>query len=292
MFLDRVVALAALQVCGEHYRMEEEVRPVPYTPLSNEELAELRFAKGLLENPGLTARLTSLLGTPLEKGMKMLPPDWNVSLNKSVRRALFKSLEVAVATLGAKQPARDSDWLHKVMVGASGAIGGAFGLASVAVELPISTTIMLRSVADIARSEGFDVSAIETKLNCLEVFALGGRAKSDDGSESGYWTVRAALGQALSDAATHIGRRGIIDKSAPAVARFISAIASRFGVVVSEQAAAKALPVIGAATGATINVLFIDHFQDMARGHFIIKRLEAKHGRETVESAYTHIQYR
>ena len=43
------------------------------------------------------------------------------------------------------------------MVGASGAIGGAFGLASVAVELPISTTIMLRSIADIARSEGFDV---------------------------------------------------------------------------------------------------------------------------------------
>ncbi|MGZ8939090.1 MAG: EcsC family protein, partial [Limisphaerales bacterium] len=43
---------------------------------------------------------------------------------------------------------------------------------------------------------------------------------------------------------------------------------------------------------ATINVLFIDHFQDMARGHFIIKRLEAKYGQETVESAYTHIQYR
>ena len=154
--------------------MEEEVRPVPFTPLTNEELAELRFAKGLLENPGFTARMTSLLGGPIEKGMKMLPPDWNTSLNKSVRRALFKSLEVAVASLGAKQPQRDSDWLHKVMVGASGAIGGAFGLASVAVELPISTTIMLRSIADIARSEGFDVRAIETKLNCLEVFALGG----------------------------------------------------------------------------------------------------------------------
>lgn len=272
--------------------MEDEIRPVPFTPLSNEELAELRFAKGLLENPGFTARLTSILGTPLEKGIRMLPPDWNVGLNKSVRRALFKSLEVAVATLGTKPPQRESEWFHKVMVGASGAIGGAFGLASVAVELPISTTIMLRSIADIARSEGFDVSAVETKLNCLEVFALGGRAKSDDAGESGYWTVRAALGQALSDAATHIGRRGVIDKTAPAIARFISAIASRFGVVVSEQAAAKALPVIGAATGATINVLFIDHFQDMARGHFIIKRLEAKYGQETIESAYTHIQYR
>jgi hypothetical protein len=78
----------------------------------------------------------------------------------------------------------------------------------------------------------------------------------------------------------------VVDRTAPAIARLLSAIASRFGVVVSEQAAAKAIPVIGAASGAVINVLFIDHFQDMARGHFIIKRLEAKYGQGTVESAY------
>ena len=68
----------------------DEIRPVPFTPLSNEELAELRFAKGLLENPGFTARMTHFLGSPIEKGMKMLPPGWNDSLNKSVRRALYR----------------------------------------------------------------------------------------------------------------------------------------------------------------------------------------------------------
>ena len=268
----------------------EEIRPVPYTPLSNEELAELRRAKTLLENPGYTARLANVLGAPLEKGIKMLPPDWNENLNKSVRRALFKALEVAVASLRQTDSQKSSELLHKVLVGASGTIGGAFGLASVAFELPVSTTIMLRSIADIARSEGFDIEAIETKLNCLEVFALGGRSDSDDAAESSYWAVRAGLGQALNEAARHIGRRGIVEKSAPAVVRFISAIASRFGVVVSEQAAAKAVPVIGAASGAAINVLFMDHFQDMARGHFIIKRLEAKYGTGTVESAYIQLQ--
>ena len=270
----------------------EDARAIPYTPLSEEELNELRYAKALLENPGFTARIANILGSPIEKGTKMLPPEWNAGLNKSVRGALFKALEVAVATLREKQPQKSEDWLHKVMVGASGMIGGAFGLASVAVELPISTTIMLRSVADIARSEGFDITAIETKLNCLEVFALGGRSQGDDAAESAYWATRAALGQALNDAATFIGRRGVVDRTAPAIVRFISAVASRFGVVVSEQAAAKAVPIIGAATGASINILFIDHFQDMARGHFIIKRLEAKHGQETVESAYTHLQNR
>jgi hypothetical protein len=270
----------------------DEVRPVPYTPLSEEELNELRYAKGLLDNPGFTARLSSVLGSPIEKGIRMLPPEWSEGINKQVRRALFKALQVATASLREKQPRRSSEWLHKVLVGASGTVGGAFGLASVAFELPISTTIMLRSIADIARSEGFDISAIETKLNCLEVFALGGRSTADDAAESSYWAVRAALGQAVNEAATFISRRGVVDRTAPAIARLVGAIASRFGVVVSEQAAAKAIPVIGAASGAVINILFIDHFQDMARGHFIIKRLEAKYGTGTVESAYTHVKGR
>ena len=268
----------------------DAIRPAPYTPLTSEELAELRYAKLLLENPGYTARLASVLGSPIERGMQMLPPDWQETLHQSVRRALFKALEVAVVSLGNRDPQKSSDWLHKVLVGASGTLGGAFGLASVAVELPISTTIMLRSIADIARSEGFDIKSVETRLNCLEVFALGGRSKDDDAAESSYWTVRAALGQAMNDAVRFISRRGVVDRTAPAIARLISAIASRFGVVVSEQAAVKAVPVIGAASGAVINVLFIDHFQDMARGHFIVKRLEAKYGQGTVESAYTHIQ--
>lgn len=271
----------------------DSIRPIPYTPLSREELDELQFAANLLENPGLAARLAGLVGAPIEKGMRHLPPDWHDELNKMVRRALFQSLQVAVASLGQSDPkvrATSSDWLHKVLVGASGTLGGAFGLASLAFELPVSTTIMLRSIADIARSEGFDIKAVETKLNCLEVFALGGRSASDDAADTAYWTVRAALGQALREAAGVIGSRGVVDRSAPAIARFITAIAARFGAVVSEQAAAKAIPVLGAASGAMINVLFIDHFQDMARGHFIIKRLESRHGTETIQSAYTHLR--
>jgi hypothetical protein len=266
---------------------------MPWTPLNEEEQEELQFACNLLENPGLAARMAGLVGAPLEKGIKMLPPEWHEEIGKTVRRALFQSLQVAVASLGqtdAKARATSSDWLHKLLVGASGTLGGAFGLASTAIELPVSTTIMLRSIADIARSEGFDIRAVETKLNCLEVFALGGRSNSDDAAETAYWTVRAALGQALREAATVIGSRGVVDRSAPAIARFVSAIAARFGAVVSEQAAAKAIPVLGAASGAMINVLFIDHFQDMARGHFIIKRLESRHGTETIQSAYTHLR--
>jgi len=201
-----------------------------------------------------------------------------------------EALSVAVVTMGRRGgPSKSSERLHKLLVGASGGIGGAFGLVALGVELPISTTIMLRSIADIARSEGHDPRAVDTRLACLEVFALGGRSPADDAAESSYWAVRAALAKAISEAASYLAEKGILEKSAPAVVRLISSIASRFGVIVSEQVAAKAIPIVGAAGGSIINVLFMNHFQDMARGHFIVKRLERKYGSEVVQETYNQL---
>jgi hypothetical protein len=46
------------------------------------------------------------------------------------------------------------------------------------------------------------------------------------------------------------------------------------------------VPVIGAAGGALVNMLFINHFQDMARGHFTVRRLERIYGAHVVGAAY------
>ena len=70
----------------------------------------------------------------------------------------------------------------------------------------------------------------------------------------------------------------------------ISQIASRFGVVVSEKVAAQAVPVIGALGGASINLMFMNHFQDVARGHFIVRRLERDHGVDEVRQEYERIR--
>ena len=78
-------------------------------------------------------------------------------------------------------------------------------------------------------------------------------------------------------------------KPTPALVRLTSLLASRFGVVVSEKAAVQAVPIIGAATGALINTLFIEHFQNMARGHFIVRRLEKIHGAEPIKLIYDDI---
>src|SRR6185436_12677236 len=230
-------------------------KPVPYTPLTPRELEDLRYARSLLENPGFAARLGNLLGAPIEKGFKMLPKGWNEALQKAVRSSLEKALDAALKTIGGP-PKRASEFMHKLLVGASGGLGGAFGFATLAVELPISTTIMLRSIADIARSEGHDLRDMTVRLNCLEVFALGGNTDKDDAAESSYWAVRTALGKTIEEAAMHLAGKGATQRSSPAVRRLIAGIGSRFGVVVSEEAAAKDVPVVRAEAGAIVKVLF------------------------------------
>lgn len=250
------------------------------------DLNDLIKAKTLLENQGLAAKITNLLGTPIENGFALLPENWSVKIGDMTRTALTKAIHAAVLTMKISPGEEASNVWHKLAVATTGGLGGFFGLPALAIELPISTTIMLRSIADIARSEEETISTIESKIACIEVFALGGPSKSDDASESGYFVIRAALAQSVAKAAGHIAEKGLAEEGAPALLRLIIQIAERFSIQVSEKAAAQAVPAIGAAGGAIINSLFIDHFQDMARGHFTIRRLERKYGKEIVEETY------
>ncbi len=254
--------------------------------ISAEDLDELRYAKALLENPSLAAKVANALGTPIEKGLQWLPASWSETVNYSTRAAIDKALQLAVISLDDRAVRPPSNFLHKIIVAGTGAGGGAFGLAGLPVELPISTLVMLRSIADIARSQGEFIKSPESQLACIEVFALGGRSKEDNATETGYFAVRMALQRAISDAAQYIAERGLAERGAPAIVRLITQVASRFGIVVSEKVAAQAVPVIGAASGAVVNVLFTDHYQDIARGHFTVRRLERKYSPDEVREAF------
>jgi hypothetical protein len=253
--------------------------------MSSEDLEDLRYAKSLLENPSLAVRIANVVGAPIEKFIERLPE----GASKVIRAATTKSLETAlvfaISTMDDRRQ-NAANWAHKIIVAAAGTAGGAFGLPALAIELPVSTTIMLRSIADIARSEGELIKSPEAKLACLEVFALGGRARSDDAAGSSYFTVRGVLAKALAEAAEYIMERGAAQETAPPLIRFIAQLAARFGIPVSEKVMAQSLPIVGAAGGALINTLFIDHFQDVARGHFIVRRLERHYDPEMVQREY------
>ncbi len=256
-------------------------------PLTKTELAQLKRAKEILEHPGIAAKLSSLAGSPVERGVKLLPRRWQRSVHTATEAALMTALDVAVRSLGEVRHSPSRDRLHKFAAAASGAAGGAFGLAALTWELPLSTTLMLRSIADIAAAEGEDPRHLETRVACLTVFALGSsRDARDNAADSGYFAARSALATAVSEATKHLAKKGLAKSGAPALLRLVTLIGARFGVVVTEKAAAQAIPILGAAGGALVNTIFIGHYQDMARGHFIVRRLEKIHGADPVRAAY------
>jgi hypothetical protein len=259
--------------------------PVESRSLAEEDLAAIREAVGTLERSTLVGRLSSLAGRPLEIVTRSMPAPAQEAVSRATEVALKAALRAALRTVPKSDRLRIPG-LDRAAAVASGALGGALGLATLPLELPVSTVLMLRTIAEIARENGEELSDPETRLACLEVFALGSRAEADDLASGGYFAVRAALAKSVTQAAKLAAAQGLADASAPALVRFMAQIASRFGVVVSQKVAATAVPILGALGGAAVNAAFLEHFRAVARAHFNVRRLERTYGPDAVRAAY------
>jgi len=261
----------------------------PVIALSDEDREALRQAVHALEGPSYVARLSAVAGRPVELLGQALPVPVSDVISRATQAALTRALRYALKTI--PKEGRDPETrAHKALAMLSGAMGGALGVSAVMVELPVSTTIMLRSIARIAQSEGEDLEDPEAALACIQVFALGGHTGSDNLHEAGYFAVRAAMAKSITRALQQMAGRGVVDESTSAIVRLLAQIGSRFGVVVSQKVAAQAVPVIGAIGGAAVNAAFVNHFQTLARGHFTVRRLERTYGKGTVRLAYDQIR--
>jgi hypothetical protein len=240
--------------------------------------------------------VADIVGLPIEKSIALLPNSGQQLIGKATHKSILAALNVAVKTMGhhdpvsGSPPPESSNWWHIAATTCTGAAGGAFGLPALAIELPVTTTIMMRSIADVARSEGADLRSPEVQLQCVSVLAMGGRTTSDDASEVGYFVAREAMTRAVAEATAYIAKSGLEKKGAPALVRLILAVTERFSISVTEKAAAQAVPIIGAIGGALINTVFMDHFQDMARGHFTVLRLESELGPEVIKAKYAELR--
>ncbi|WP_233862167.1 EcsC family protein [Paraburkholderia adhaesiva] len=273
------------------------VPDAPDTPdttvaLSEADLETLRRAKHLLESPPLGMQLAAIVGAPVEKMIAKLPGLASDKVNEATQAALRRCLQIALKTLGkgavgnGAPGAKPGNLLHKFAVATTGAAGGAFGLFALPVELPVTTTLMFRSICDIARSEGEDLANPDTQLQCLTVFGMGGRSPTDDEADFGYFIVRGALAQAVSKASSEMATKGFAVHGSTALVKLMQNIAARFSVQVTEQVAAKSIPAIGAVLGAMVNTVFMNHFQHVAHGHFTVRRLERRYGEAAVQAAY------
>ncbi len=237
---------------------------------------DLHAARLALDNPSLAARLANAAGMPIEALRARLPTVVQGGLDGAVRSALSAAMSAALRSGPSVVPLPvSSRWFHRGLAAASGAVGGAFGLPGTILELPVSTTILLRQVAAVAAEEGEDLSAPGAAAECLKVFALGGNSPSDDAAESGYFAVRLALAEAL---------KGTVGQAL--VPRFVASVAARFSGTVGLKLSAQAAPILGAAAGVAVNLAFLAHFRDVARGHFALRRLERTYGAATVRAAW------
>ncbi|QBE64337.1 EcsC family protein [Pseudoduganella lutea] len=259
---------------------------------------DLERAVELLCATPVLIRFSNAVGSSIEAGIKKLPAKVKDGIQAATEKGLTQSIALAERTLGSeKQEAWTAS--HTLVAAASGAIGGFFGFTGLLVEIPVTTTVIMRSILDIARSEGHRIADRQIQLECLSVFSHGSKQQEDDDdTEIAYYVGRAAMAELISETAKALGKvaadniaKGVSASSAGKwLAQLIHAIAVRYGIVVTEKAVLQAAPVIGAVTGATINGLFMDFYQDVARGHFIVLRLETIYGEDIVRQEFERIR--
>lgn len=261
-----------------------------FPTMSGQDLSELKLAAANLEGSSFAVTLASKVGMPIESLMRFLPARAQSSIGTAVDAALQQCLRMALAfhPVGGKYQTHRR--VHTVATAITGAVGGFFGLPGLLVELPVTTTVMLHSIASIAASQGEDLSQPDSALACLEVLALGPEGRAGEAVESAYYATRAAMAQVTRDAAAYVAQKGLAKEGAPALISFLSKIAARFGLEVSEKAAAQMIPVAGAAGGLALNVLFTKHFQRIAWGHFTVRRLERKYGEDLIRQEYERVR--
>ena len=258
--------------------------PAVQNEWTHEDLRNLLSAVDVLERPSLPMKLTNLLGTPIEYLVSRLPANARQIIHSATDQALRRAMDRAVNSI--KPWHTTAINAHRGFAGLTGGVGGLLGLPGLAVELPVTTVIMLRAIAAVARDEGEDLGDLEARLSCLSVFALASRTHSEDATESSYFIMRGGLALMVSEATTHISTRGLAGDSLNPIVRLLAAISRRFGTAVTEKLAAQTVPIVGGVGGASINVLFTSHFQAVAKGHFTVRRLERRYGRQAVQEAY------
>ena len=161
------------------------------TPLSRAHQSDLQRAFGLLERQNFAAWLADYAGQPIDRVLSMMPERASAGLNRAIEAAILRCLELAISSIDPRAKRPPAGHFSSLLVGVNGGISGLFGLAALPIERPVTTMLMLRAIADTARHQGEDLSRLEARLACVEVFALGARGPGKR-MDMGYFASRAA----------------------------------------------------------------------------------------------------
>ncbi|QEW21767.1 EcsC protein family protein [Marinibacterium anthonyi] len=215
--------------------------------------AELdRLAKRYRGASGPGLRLLNVAGSRAESLIERLPAVIRDNLVDATEAALRVSMRAANGSRSALPDQKA--WVNTAMASALGAAGGFGGAPTALMELPVTTTLLLRSIQGAARKEGFDPGAPNVTFDCIRVLSAAGPLEEDDGSDLGFYTVRMTL-------------------TGGAVQKMISAVAPKVAVSMGQKLATQTIPVLGAVAGATTNYIYARYYQEIAHVHFGLRRL-------------------
>lgn len=280
----------------------------PY--LTTEDLEFLEEAARFFADPGVVAKGLAWAGRPVASFQKRLPEKVMTTIAVVSERAIQKAMIAAVKSLPKDQPVTNRDEesllssrIHRGLTTLTGAAGGLLGLPALAIELPVTTVLILRAISDQARLFGHDLNDLETRLECLMVFTMGvpdstgefvdkmsGDTSPQKRSIASYFLTRASFVGTMREAVSVLGAftakelASTIERgAAPMFARLAANVAEKFQVRVSQKVMAEGVPLIGAFGGGALNYAFTDFFVKCARYHFGIRALEKKHGEQMIQ---------
>ena len=201
---------------------------------------------------GLGLQVLNLVGGSAEGLLKRLPREVRDRLDRTTEAALTTAMRAAH---GSRRVVGDQpDWLNRVVTTSMGAAGGFGGLPTALAELPVTTTVLLRAIQDVAVEHGFDPDSESVQFDCIRIFAAAGPLEDDDGTDLSFLTSRVAI-------------------SGATVQTLISKVAPRLAAVLGQKLAAQTVPVLGAVAGAATNFAYTSYYQEMAHVHFRLRTL-------------------
>ncbi len=229
------------------------------------DLEATALAHALARLEGSFVVRTRHLGAGLEAQWGRLP----VAVRHHVEAQVAQALRVGLG-LAARAP-RTGVRAQRWLLIASGALGGAAGLAGSLAEVPVALVLFLQAIRQEARAAGLDPDREGVRRATVDILASGQPIAASDVLDPAFVSGRLVLaGPTLS---------GWIARSAP-----------RLVPVLGQRLAASAVPVVGAIGGAVLNAVWLGHYRQVARIRFRIMVLAEHHGPEAVLAAFARAQ--
>lgn len=201
---------------------------------------------------GTGVKLLNLLGGKVEGMLDKLPEPVRDGLGDATERALFLAMKAAQHSRTAVPDQKE--WVNTAITTAMGAAGGFGGLPGALVELPATTTVLLRAIQGVAADHGFDPDAENVQFDCVRVFSAAGPLAMDDGADLSFLSLRLTL-------------------TGSAMQSLITAVAPKLAFVLGQKLALQTVPVLGAVAGASVNYTYTKYYQQIAHVHFGMRRL-------------------